>query len=1169
MQAEEQNSSSIINNEINENNSKNDRYQRYVSASEYDYWNESDLISNENDLLDNEARESDIESDLGIDTYDHSFGYKIWPDIIDLFKGFRVSSPEGKRKVYEGCDYDKETMAQDMMLFLHRNGSHKRSERELLVLWNKYHPIKKGYDLPIKINRKGYVDSDLDRYKVSSKEGLKFHICKTAGCTVYVGNNINLFNCQKCHMPRFNDCTHPSCKPFIEDSCVHRMNPQFRTVIKSMTYRPLHSIFCNLLNTSGFLLALRYSQAHQDDLRRDHTDSPHCQKHLQEMHNKYLASGKKDYEEVNILLSEFYDGAKIYKWKVSSFYPFLIGILNLPPSYRGKLGVGLFLISLFSSKPGSAAEHFIFNCLVEELKMFYEGVEIVLNDKKYFVQARLVLHICDTIGLQSILRSQGVGSYCGCALCDYGRGVWRVDLNKVVHMGARGFLDDLHILRFKGIIQRCCPKNYYLLGDTQTEQQTDFFDNKDKGHSCNKKSDASYYADLVKKKPRFKWHHKKFPFDTFDKHLRYHYCDFRDTSEWKRRSNEFHIEKGKQAEQSGNVVDGIKGLWAFFPLLYANISTDIEFDPMHIFKNWGEHLLSILLGNRCNAAHLQRYIQKLGIKDWKPGHYPWELSRQDKLRIDCMIECINMPKGYSKNFDVRRICHEKWAIKGSGYITILTALLPIIASCAHDLPKPYKAFLEMVADDFTDLLAVEIDPNKIEELFLRIKELLGIKEGLFPDSEAQAIFHQILHLRSTLENFGPLRTAWSMAGERSINRVKKYCQRYYEQNNLTAYNNYEVMQLQQAYNFSLSDLYREKEMQQFTNDESKIFVHDGKLFYDDKMIYIENIEFPKHKLEPYESNNLLCSVLLEIFDLAGRDLTRALDNSVLFRLYKVFVEANIKNKFGVNYFTFLQQINIFRLQSRNTPLQNKIGELSDGELGKDHNLEYLHKIEEDLTFVPVCRKAVVYGIKFKSRGIEYCETTEPVLVRRKYGSEQSYDVYFPSKEVNDLAIKWKESKSTWAKIRIFNDFDSLKRIFHNSYVDSIESVRYVQNNYFFSMNMKKWGETLIDNRLFANVSARFVKENRIHCVEKIDNNQQIPLYDSVNSFVPLSNYYSTAVAFCAFGKSKNGIIMPCYNKISKDNFFHGKEKYFCDDDKLKAEHLYMIDVHPERRCIRK
>jgi hypothetical protein len=259
MQAYEQNSSSKINND-NEISDKNDRYQRYVSATEDDYWNEDDLISNESDLLDDEARESDYESDLEIETdYDHSFGYKIWDDIIDLFKDFRVSCPDGKTKFYEGCDYDKETFSNDMMLYLHRNSSHKRSERELLVFWNKYHPARKGYNLPIKVNRKGYVESDLDSYKVSSKQGLRFDICKTAGCTVYIGNNIHLYNCVKYNMPRYNDCTHPKCKPFIKNNCFHRMNPQFRTVIKGMTYRPLHSILCHLLNTRGFFCSEIFS----------------------------------------------------------------------------------------------------------------------------------------------------------------------------------------------------------------------------------------------------------------------------------------------------------------------------------------------------------------------------------------------------------------------------------------------------------------------------------------------------------------------------------------------------------------------------------------------------------------------------------------------------------------------------------------------------------------------------------------------------------------------------------------------------------------------------------------------------------------------------------------------------------------------------------------------
>jgi hypothetical protein len=87
------------------------------------------------------------------------------------------------------------------------------------------------------------------------------------------------------------------------------------------------------------------------------------------------------------------------------------------------------------------------------------------------------------------------------------------------------------------------------------------------------------------------------------------------------------------------------------------------------------------------------------------------------------------------------------------------------------------------------------------------------------------------------------------------------------------------MKIQQAYNFSLTDLFCEKELQRITNDPSKNFVLEGMLIHDDKIIYIENMEFPEHKL-----------------------ITRALENSVLFRLFQVFVEENIEDTFNVNFF---------------------------------------------------------------------------------------------------------------------------------------------------------------------------------------------------------------------------------------------------------------------------
>ena len=44
---------------------------------------------------------------------------------------------------------------------------------------------------------------------------------------------------------------------------------------------------------------------------------------------------------INIVIGQFYDGCQIYKTKHSSFWPLVVSFLNLPPSYRTKMGVGM------------------------------------------------------------------------------------------------------------------------------------------------------------------------------------------------------------------------------------------------------------------------------------------------------------------------------------------------------------------------------------------------------------------------------------------------------------------------------------------------------------------------------------------------------------------------------------------------------------------------------------------------------------------------------------------------------------------------------------------------------------------------------------------------------------------------------------------------------------
>jgi hypothetical protein len=108
---------------------------------------------------------------------------------------------------------------------------------------------------------------------------------------------------------------------------------------------------------------------------------------------------------INILLGQFYDGCAVFKNRVSVFWPYNIIILNLPPNYRVKLGIGMFLISIFTGITGSNAEDFFKrNLIVSELRSLCEGVFFKIHEKQYFVQVRMILTILDTIAVQDFLK---------------------------------------------------------------------------------------------------------------------------------------------------------------------------------------------------------------------------------------------------------------------------------------------------------------------------------------------------------------------------------------------------------------------------------------------------------------------------------------------------------------------------------------------------------------------------------------------------------------------------------------------------------------------------------------------------------------------------------------------------------------------------------------------
>ena len=98
-------------------------------------------------------------------------------------------------------------------------------------------------------------------------------------------------------------------------------------------------------------------------------------------------------------------------------------ILNLSPSYRVRLGIGMFLLSILTSMQHSNVERFLLlSLVVGELEKLNEGIYMTVEAVDYFIQARMILTILDIIGVQEFLQVKTNQYLAGCFVCHNGKG---------------------------------------------------------------------------------------------------------------------------------------------------------------------------------------------------------------------------------------------------------------------------------------------------------------------------------------------------------------------------------------------------------------------------------------------------------------------------------------------------------------------------------------------------------------------------------------------------------------------------------------------------------------------------------------------------------------------------------------------------------------------------
>jgi hypothetical protein len=626
-----------------------------------------------------------------------------------------------------------------------------------------------------------------------------------------------------------------------------------------------------------------------------------------------------------------------------------------------------------------------------------------------------------------------------------------------------------------------------------------------------------------------------------------------------------------------------------------------------------------------SSANKKKNVNNTAASNRFTRNIPYLLPNEYQQRSDAFHNCIIIPKGTKDIFGSKNILTGSSNLKGNDKIQYVNVFINFDLLFT-DLNPDYKAFCALTSSVVSDMLSPTIsnvnvhdnlrDMSSVDDLFDRVIEMISIFEGFFPDAVQNFTTHELVDIVKSIRQFGPLQSWWEYPGERFMKLVKDCCPAGGQNVTVTMHNLYAIKEMHKKFNYmppagKLDNLNR----------------------YRDNHIKINNTSI-KH-LDTQISGNyyVMNELVLALYNFMA---TEVIENkhiiSPFYRLYMIyhnsskFIDVKVtkfitKNyamvAFNPSFFLWIQML-VFSDFSRklyNLMITDKTADkVCEGDLllGNLFDFDKQCVIEiYNMSPKTVSLRACVKGIDMIGRGVEYCETKEP-LHPLGFG----HTVYLPANKFNHLNNQWSFSKQTkcWSKFKHW-----IMRKDKDDVMNCEYKTGYGQTNYFFRICLPS--DTILHNLAFANVTARNVEMHNV--LKREDSNISIPymtvydesehpsgrlslelfdletqqmnlnqvakasrkkMRDSIHSltrefsdspraqtydidmpqFFCLNRFYSTNVAVCGVTKTSTHWVPILVDDNKSESANHSK---FYTRDISSIKRLYLIDLHPQRRNV--
>lgn len=671
--------------------------------------------------------------------------------------------------------------------------------------------------------------------------------------------------------------------------------------------------------------------------------------------------------------------------------------------------------------------------------------------------------------------------------------------------------------------------------------------------------------------PARNWYNNMFPLLWFKSALYYALPDNRKQIYYSRLKTEQYIEYGTQAEDARRAwyksyadankpvpkkipsfaVNGVNGVLELIRALRRSFGFEkIGYDMMHFAMNANSYFLELVKGKRgltdkqrkCSIAQNIFPFMK-----YAKLYTPWEIPESDVIIADSIVNSFLLPSGFSSLYSMKFPLRRTGNLRAKEHSIFMTTYAHYVYSFTR-MESPYRLFFARFASDLNRLSSPCIRGSELTSVTESIYETRALQEGLFPDSEKQFIFHEIVDMAHHVFKLGHISGVQCYAGERSlatIGRLRAKGGIHYVKG---LFYNYIALENTHQYD---------------TGIKPEFLDNSPTPKYSD---FVVKLHGKSHllPLNDYEMNSLLDSVV-ELIESDVSDNRIQLSN--FYRLRKVY--AVTKSRLGTDtlktydFYTWVKELhkryNCEEIVVDDLLWQEQISfeELSDEDLelftdaGGLMYRDFEGIIKDVATFTPrIFKKAIIKGLSFTARGKQYREGMQSYQGARKNALGRDVMYYAHTNNLNSLQNHWWNSE----------DYSSWCRIHYKSPSDRYGAkprVEMAQSNYFLRLNFPS--DMTVHGLAFADMCIRntsYDAERRHHFVTPVN------CFNGERQFVCLNNVCSTKLALSVLDENNLPI-------IRKSKFASARWTVDTSIIKVAAKgaevsKIYFIEMHPER-----